>query len=83
MNKIKRAAGSRTNRTVAIAVAGAVAVAVGRHLGVDVRAIVEASGISMEDAAALAATGLGSLAVWYRARGRVADEQAAVTPRPQ
>ncbi len=82
MNKIKRAANSRTNRTVAIAVAGVVAVAVGRHLGVDVRALVEASGLSMEDAAALAATGFGSLAVWYREQGRAVDEQSKVTPRP-
>ena len=83
MTKIKRAASSRTNRTVAVAVAGAVAVAVGRHVGVDVRAIVEASGLTMEDAAALAAAALGSVAVWYRERGRVVDEQDRVTPRPK
>ena len=83
MGKIRRAASSRTNRTVAVAVAGAVAVAVGRHVGVDVRAIVEASGLSMEDAMALAAAGIGSLAVWYRERGRVRDEQDRITPRPE
>lgn len=83
MRAIKRAATSRTNRTVALAVAGAVAVAVGRHLGVDVRAIVEASGLSMEDAMALAAAGLGSLAVWYREQGRPVDRQDEVTPRPK
>ncbi len=83
MNRAKLAASSRTNRTVALAVAGAVAVAVGRHAGIDVRAIVEASGLSMEDAMALAAASIGSLAVWYREQGRPIDEQDRVTPRPK
>ncbi len=83
MKKIKRAASSRTNRTVVVAVAGAVALAVGRHFGVDVRAAIESTGLTMEDAMALAASGVGALAVWYREQGRPVDQQDRVTPRPE
>lgn len=79
----KTASTSRDNRTVALAVVGAIAVAVGKHCGVDVRGLIESSGVSMEDAMALLSTGAGAVVIWYRERGRIRDEQDVVTPRPE
>lgn len=70
----KQAASSRTNRTVATMVVGAVSLMIAKHLGFDVAAQLAAYGLDIEDVMGLATAGAGALAVWYRERGRHGDD---------
>lgn len=69
----KQAASSRTNRTVAMMVIGAVSVMIAKRLGLDIAKELAAFGLDIEDVMGLATAAAGALVVWYRERGRVKD----------
>lgn len=70
---------TRQQRGAAVTIGAAVAVAVARRAGVDLRELVEASGLTLEEVMAL---GLAAVQGWI-VRGAPADEQDRVTPRPE
>jgi hypothetical protein len=72
---------TKKERPLTVVLVGVAAVAVGRHLGVDVQEIVETTGLSMQDAAALAVASVWLLTGWLSDKRGIKDEQDKVTPR--
>ncbi len=69
---------NRQQRGAAVMITAAVAAAVARRAGVDLREIVESTGLTLEEVMAI---GLAAVQGWV-VRGAPADEQNRVTPRP-
>lgn len=69
---------TRQQRTAAVTIGAAVLVAIGRRAGIDLREVVEGTGLTLEEAMAL---GVAAVQGWLL-RGEPADRQDVVTPRP-
>lgn len=81
---MKPAHKSNTNQTAVAMAVAAVALAVLKQQGIDVRAPVEAvTGMSLEAVMAQAMVAAASAIVYFRERGRPRDEQDVVTLRPK
>lgn len=75
---------SRTNRSAAALAAGAIAIALLKHHGVDVQAILDSAGLDIADVMAVLATVGASAVVVFRqaaTKGTPVDQQGKVTPR--
>lgn len=81
---MKPATKSQTNQTAAAMAGVAIALAVLKHNGVDVRSVVEgATGMEFEAVMAALTTVAAGAIVWFRERARPKDRQDVVTPRPK
>lgn len=69
---------TRQQRATLALVGGALVVAIARRAGIDLREVVEASGLTIEEAMLLIVTGLSA---W--GSRPPADQQDVVTPRPE